>query len=151
MIDPGIIRLATPEDAKAIAQLTREAYAKWVAVIGREPLPMQVDYAEALRRHRIDLMESEGGLVGLIETVPAGDLLLIVNVAVRPDCQKRGFGVRLVAHAEALARESGLAGLRLYTNARFAENIRFYERLGFAREREAPLAGGVAVYMVKPS
>ena len=142
-------RRAEAADAAAIAELTRRAYAKWVAVIGREPLPMQIDYAEALARHRFDLIERDGRLVGLIETVVDGDFLLIVNVAVDSATQRQGLGAELLGLAERLAGEAKLAGLRLYTNARFAANIRFYTRLGFVTEREAALNGGVAVYMTK--
>jgi ribosomal protein S18 acetylase RimI-like enzyme len=144
-----MMRRAEAADAPAIAELTRRAYAKWIEVIGRQPLPMQVDYAEALTRHRFDLIEQSGRLAGLIETVAEDDFLLIVNVAVDPDAQKQGLGAELLGLAERIAAKAGLAGLRLYTNARFAANIRFYERLGFVKEREAPLNGGVAIYMVK--
>ena len=37
------IRPAVAAEAARIRALTRAAYAKWVAVIGREPLPMQAD------------------------------------------------------------------------------------------------------------
>ncbi len=143
------LRRAGAEDAPAIAGLTRKAYAKWVDLLGREPLPMQVDYAEALARHRFDVMERDGRLVGLIETVADGDFLLVVNVAVDPAWQGQGLGAELMALAERLAGKANLRGLRLYTNSRFAANIRFYERLGFEKEREAPLNGGVALYMTK--
>jgi len=43
------IRPAAPEDAASIRDLTRAAYAKWAALIGREPLPMQADYDRAVR------------------------------------------------------------------------------------------------------
>ena len=144
------LRRARPEDAAAIAALTREAYAKWVDVIGRKPLPMQVDYAEALTRHRFDVLESDGVIVGLIETTPDGDHLLIVNLAVSPQRQAHGYGARLLDLAQSLAVEAGLRGLRLYTNKLYPENICFYARRGFTAEREAPLNGGVVVYMVKP-
>ena len=143
------MRRAQAADAATIAELTRRAYSKWVGVIGREPLPMQVDYAEALARHRFDLTERDGRLVGLIETTTDGDFLLVVNVAVDPAAQRQGLGEELLRFAERIAREEGRVGLRLYTNARFAANIRFYARLGFEKEREAPLNGGVAVYMAK--
>ena len=143
------LRRARPEDAEAIAALTREAYAKWVEVIGREPLPMRVDYAEAVTRRRFDLIECDGELVALIETTPEDDWLLIENLAVRPALQKRGYGGRLLRVAERIAASAGLSGLRLYTNKLFVDNIRFYERFGFATEREAPLNGGMAVYMTK--
>ena len=143
------MRQAKAADAAAIAELTRQAYAKWIELIGREPLPMQVDYAEALMRHRFDLIEREGLLVGLIETVADGDHLLIVNLAVAPAAQGQGYGARLLTWAERLARAASLSGLRLYTNKRLEENVRFYLRRGFRIEREAPLNGGVAIYMTK--
>jgi hypothetical protein len=37
------LRQATAADAGAIRDLTREAYAKWVPLIGREPKPMTAD------------------------------------------------------------------------------------------------------------
>ncbi len=144
------LRIAGAADAEAIAALTREAYAKWVALIGREPLPMTVDYRQALAAHRFDLLEVDGRLAALIETTPQGRELLIVNVAVAPAFQKRGFGVRLLKWAEDLAATAGLAGTRLYTNRLFAENIALYAALGYAVEREEALNGGVAVHMVKP-
>jgi mannose-6-phosphate isomerase-like protein (cupin superfamily)/ribosomal protein S18 acetylase RimI-like enzyme len=149
MTPAPLLRPARPEDAAAITALTREAYAKWVDVIGREPLPMQVDYAEALQRHRFDLLFIGDALAGLIETVADGEFLLIENLAIRPHCQKRGYGGDLLRWAESIADQAGLRGLRLCTNRRFAENIRFYERFGFLIEREAPHGGGVIVYMRK--
>ncbi len=144
------IRRGRPTDADAIARLTREAYGKWVDLIGREPLPMQADYVDAVARHRFDLLIDGDDLVGLIETAPEGDHLLIVNVAVRPAAQGRGFGKRLLAHAETLAAEVGLRGMRLYTNERFVENIRLYAALGYTVERTETLERGVVVHMVKP-
>jgi ribosomal protein S18 acetylase RimI-like enzyme len=143
------IRIAHEEDADAIRALTREAYAKWVDLIGREPLPMRVDYSDAIRKHRFDLLYVGDRLAALIETVPEGDCLLIENVAVLPAFQGRGFGTRLLKLAEELAASSGLAGMRLYTNKLFLPNIRLYETLGYRVEREEELNGGVAVHMMK--
>jgi ribosomal protein S18 acetylase RimI-like enzyme len=143
------LRIACDEDAEAIRTLTRKAYAKWVGVTGREPLPMRVNYAEAVKRHRFDLLYDGGTLVALIETVPDGDYLLIENVAVAPDAQGRGFGKRLIKHAEELAAASAMKGTRLYTNKLFAANLRLYETLGYRVDREEALNGGIAVHMSK--
>lgn len=62
------MRSATPEDADAILRLTRQAHAKWVPIAGREPKPMTADYAEAVQKHRIDLLYLDGRLAALIET-----------------------------------------------------------------------------------
>ena len=146
---PVQLRLGLPGDADPIRALTREAYAPWVALIGREPLPMTADYDAALRDHRFDLAFQMGELVGLIETVAAPDHLLIVNVAVAPAQQSGGLGRRLLAHAEALARDQGLTTLRLYTNARFERNVSIYLRLGYRIDREETSERGVTVHMVK--
>ena len=144
-----MLRRAAAADAAAVQALTRQAYAKWVPLIGREPKPMQADYERAVREHRIDLALLDGALAGLIETIDRPDHLLIENVAVAPAFQGRGVGRRLMAHAEQLAAEQGHAELRLYTNARFEENVALYRRLGYRvdREDEGPL--GVAVHMSK--
>ncbi|NTJ62921.1 GNAT family N-acetyltransferase [Agrobacterium rhizogenes] len=143
------LRAATEADVDAIRALTREAYGKWVPLIGREPLPMTADYAEAVRKHRIDLVEVGGELVALIEMVPASDHLLIENVAVSPRHQGRGIGRRLLAHAEQVAATLGLNDIRLYTNKRFAENMQLYLRCGYAIDREEPLKDGFLVHMSK--
>ena len=149
MTDAVDLRIAREQDAEAIRTLTRQAYAKWVAVTGREPLPMRIDYNEAVGKHRFDLLYADGILAALIETVPDGDYLLIENVAVAPAAQRRGFGKRLLKHAEELAESSGLLGTRLYTNKLFAANLRLYEALGYRVDREEELNGGIAVHMSK--
>jgi GNAT superfamily N-acetyltransferase len=143
------LRIGGEADAGAIAALTHAAYAKWVPVIGREPLPMQADYAAAVKAHRFDLLSEGDELAALIETAPQGELLLVVNVAVRPDRQGAGYGRRLLAHAWELALAQGLAGTRLYTNKLMAANVRLYERLGYVVEREEAMNGGMTVHMVK--
>lgn len=143
------LRRAVAADASAIRALSRLAYAKWVPVAGREPLPMRADYEAALRDHRIDLLYQEGDLAALIETVAETDHLLIENVAVSPAFQGRGLGRTLMAHAERLAAAAGYAEVRLYTNKLFAANVTLYQRLGYRIDREEALNGGTAVHMSK--
>ena len=144
-----VLRRATIADAPAIRALTREAYAKWVPLIGREPKPMAADYVQAVQTHRIDLLYLGGELAALIEMIPETGHLLIENVAVSPGLQKRGLGRRMMSHAEDAAAALGYAEIRLYTNKRFIENIRLYARLGYAIDREEKLKGGIAVHMSK--
>jgi ribosomal protein S18 acetylase RimI-like enzyme len=142
-------RRATAADAAAARNLTREAYAKWVPVIGREPKPMTADFDAAIRDHRVDLLCQGERVVALIETIAKPDALLIENVAVSPSCQGRGLGRRLMAHAERLAAAMGYGEIRLYANARFVENIALYQRLGYAITRHEPFLGGRVTHMSK--
>jgi GNAT superfamily N-acetyltransferase len=143
------IRPAALQDAARIRDLTRTAYAKWVGLIGREPLPMLADYDRAVREHAIDLLTVGGALAGLIETNLRPDHLWIENVAVAPDRQGRGYGRLLLAHAEARTAEAGRGEIRLQTNAAFAANLALYARLGYAIDRTEPFRGGTVVYMRK--
>lgn len=143
------MRQAVAGDAAAIRALTRAAYAKWVPVIGREPLPMAADYEAAVAKHRFDLLYVDGKLAALIETIPKEDHLLVENLAVAPAFQKRGLGRRLMAHAETVAAEAGLGLIRLYTNKQFAENVALYLRLGYRVDREEEFRGGFTVHMSK--
>lgn len=143
------LRRGTLVDAAAIRDLTREAYAKWVPLIGREPKPMTADYDAALREHRFDLMLEDGVLAALIETVNEDGQLLIENVAVAPRFQGQGLGRMLLAHAEAIARDLGRTRVRLYTNQKFTENLRLYGRLGYVVDREEDLGVAVTVHMSK--
>ena len=144
------LRRAGPADAAAARNLVREAYAKWVPTIGREPRPMTADYEGAVRNHVLDLLELDGTIAALIEMRPEADHLLIVNVAVSPGYQGRGHGRALMAHAEAHARSLGLSEVRLYTNSRFTGNVTLYERIGYRVDRKEALPPlGMIIHMSK--
>ncbi len=140
---------ATAADAGRVRELSRAAYAKWVPVIGREPWPMTADYDVAVREHVIDLLVVDGGVVALMEMIPEEGHLLIENVAVDPGFQGRGYGRRLMDHAEAVAAARAYKMVRLYTNKMFAANVQMYLGLGYAITREEVLPAGTVVHMHK--
>ena len=143
------VRRATAADAATVRDMTRAAYAKWVPVIGREPLPMRADYDKAVRKHTIDLLYVDGEHVGLIEIIRRSRHLLIENVVVAPAFQGRGHGRWLLEHAERLAASLGLSEMKLYTNKAFAANVELYRRFGYRVDREKAFMGGTTVYMSK--
>ena len=150
MSDTLRLERGTPDQAGAIRDMTLRAYAKWVPVIQRKPRPMTADYDLALREHRFDCLWDGDALIGLIETIEQDDELLIVNVAIDPAWQGRGLGVRLMRHAEDIARGAGLSGTRLYTNTLMAANIALYAALGYSVEKETrPGQGVVVVHMTR--
>jgi GNAT superfamily N-acetyltransferase len=143
------IRPAILEDAAGIRALTRAAYAKWVPLIGREPLPMQADYVRAVAEHTIDLLIVGGALAGLVETILRPDHLWIENVAVAPEQQGRGFGRLLLDYVERRALQSGRTQIRLLTNQAFEANLALYAKLGYAVDRTESFRGGIVVHMSK--
>lgn len=143
------VKRATAVDAQAVRHLTRQAYAKWVPLIGREPKPMTADYEHAVQHHLVDLLLADETLAALIEMIPGPDHLLVENLAVDPAHRGRGYGRHLMAHAEQVAAALGHRRIQLYTNQRFAENIALYQRLGYAIDREEPVPVGVVTHMSK--
>ena len=143
------IRPAEAREAESIRAIVRAAYAKWVPLIGREPMPMRADYEQALTKHRFDLAVEGAEIRGLIETLEHDDHIWIENVAVAPEVQGQGIGQLLFAHIERRAVEAGLPQLRLLTNGAFEANLTLYGRLGFVTDRVEEFMGGTAVYMSK--
>lgn len=142
-------RAAEAADAVAIRDVVHAAYAKWVPMIGREPLPMRADYEKAVAEHPFDLAVAQDRIVGMLETMLADDHLWIENVCVAPDAQGRGIGRLLLERAEHKAREAGQDELRLLTNGAFEANVSLYRRQGYTVDREEPFMNGTTVYMSK--
>jgi ribosomal protein S18 acetylase RimI-like enzyme len=146
-----LFRRAGKNDAAVVRQLTRDVYAKWIPVIGREPMPMQADYEKAVAEHWVDLVECGDALIALIEMIPRSDHLYVENIAVSEAQQGQGLARQLLDHAADLARASRLPEIRLLTNKAFASNVSLYEHLGFENYQEIPFSGGgTTVYFRKP-
>ncbi|TYB58091.1 GNAT family N-acetyltransferase [Nonomuraea sp. PA05] len=140
------MRLARDGDRDAVERLVHDAYTPWIEVIGMRPLPLEADYAALIAGGRVHVTD---GLEGLIVLVPEEGVLLVDNVAVRPELHGRGIGRALMAHAEQEARRLGLPALRLYTNVKMTANIALYESLGYRETGRQGIEGRSAVLMRK--
>jgi N-acetylglutamate synthase-like GNAT family acetyltransferase len=148
-VKPDELRRAVPGDADAIRALVTAAYSKWIPLIGRKPKPMLADYDAAVCASLFWLLEENGDLIALLELIPHEGHLLIENIAVSPDYQRRNLGSGLMAFAETQARELGVQELRLFTNERFTGNLELYSRLGYVETHRQPLEGSDVVFMTK--
>ncbi len=143
------IRSAGPEDAAVVCGITLRAYAKWVPVIGRVPMPMTVDYDKAVLSSDIDVLMSDDVPAGIVVYVRKVSEIHIDNLAVEPFAQGKGYGRHLLAHVEQLARHEKISTLTLLTNAAFASNVSFYQAYGFVVDRTELFMGGTTVYLSK--
>jgi len=145
------LRRAVPADVEALNALARAAYAVYLPVIGREPMPMAVDWRTLLGEQEIWLIygPEEGRALASLALQVKPDHLVIWSVAVEPTHQHRGIGRRLLAFAEARARELGLPEIRLFTNIRMTRNIALYESLGYVETEREPLPDRVILHMSK--
>lgn len=146
------IRRALAGDLQTVVSLTQAAYAPYTALLGAPPIPVTEDYAPRIARGEVWVLESGGGLAGLITLERHDDHAMIFSVAVSPDFQGKGFGIALLKHADELTRLWGLPEVRLYTNARMERNIALYLAYGFHESGRRPnpyRPGWVLVDMAK--
>ena len=152
MTEP-IIRPAEAADNAAVRACSRSAYAVFAERLGYEPKPMVADYEELIAERRVWVVLDGDTLAGVLVLIPEHDHLLIYSIAVRPALQGKGFGRRLMAFAEDRARDSEYQCIALYTNEQMAENVAFYERLGFERydrREHETRPGSWVIYLRKP-
>jgi GNAT superfamily N-acetyltransferase len=143
------IRKAVAQDAEAVAQITDEAYAKYVPLLGRRPQPMTADHRKMILENEVWLLLCADAAAGVLVLVNEPNCVLIYNVAIRPELQKQGLGRRLLDWAEQEARRSGCRRIRLYTNALMRANIALYEQLGYRETEREPYMGSTRVHMSK--
>jgi ribosomal protein S18 acetylase RimI-like enzyme len=143
------IRPARVGEAGAVTELVREAYAKYVERIGKEPAPMLVDYEAAILAGEAWVLVEGEETSGVLVMRPENGYLFVETVAVRPDRQGSGLGRRLMAFVEEAASGRGLREIRLYTNEKMEENLPFYRSLGFEETGRQLDEGYRRVFMKK--
>ncbi|MCA0049133.1 GNAT family N-acetyltransferase [Mesorhizobium sp. B283B1A] len=147
------LRAARPEDLAAIVSLTQAAYAPYTALFGGPPIPVTEDYAPRIGRGEVWLLESGSELAGVLTLERHADHAMIFSVAVSPAFQGKGFGIKLLNHADQQTRLWGLPETRLYTNAKMERNIALYLAYGYRETGRRPnpyRPGWMLVDMAKP-
>ena len=143
------IRKASEGDVSAIEGIVYEAYKHYIPRIGKQPSPMTDDYHRQVASGNIWVLLLDSELVGVVVLIHEGESMLLDNVAVRPTKQHLGLGRRLIAFAEARARESGCREVRLYTNEVMYENLVLYRKLGYQEISRRHESGFNRVFMRK--
>jgi len=144
-----VLRRANPADAGAVERVVHDSFRKYVPRIGKPPAPMLADYDAVVAAHRVWVLEADGRIVGALVNEVRDDHLLLDTLAVAPTAQGRGYGARLLARAEADARELGLPEVRLYTHQRMTENHTFYPRHGYVETHRGCVDGYGRVFYAK--
>lgn len=141
-------RLAGPQDLPTVTDLNAAAYAKYADRMDHPPGPVQHGYSPEIAASQVWLVGEPP--VAVIVLVPAGDHLVINDIAVHPDAQNRGIGRQLMEFAERQAIAAGFSLVTLYTHETMVENIAFYARLGYRETERRTDDGFRRVFMAKP-
>ena len=144
---PGTLRQATAADLPSVRSVIAAAYHRYLGRMDKPPAPLLRDYSRAIDAGTLWVTGSP--VVGLISLTRVDDMILIENVAVRPDQQGRGLGRRLMDFAEHQARDGRIRRLALYTNELMTENQAIYAHLGYRTTARRTEDGYRRVYMEK--
>ncbi|HUO91566.1 MAG TPA: GNAT family N-acetyltransferase [Rhizomicrobium sp.] len=136
-----IIRSARDEDSEDLIRLIDNAYREYPGCV----LDVDIDMPELRRPASAVTAESgrwwvaelDGAVVGSVAVTPQrGKVVELKKLYVSPLARKRGLGEYLVKLAESEARSREAQMLILWTDTRFENAHRLYDRLGFVRAPE---------------
>lgn len=127
-----------PEDADAIAEILREAFAPFESLYTAGAFAATVISPEKIRERfnedgAIWKVLKNGKTVGTVSAVPDGKRLYIRSMAVSPAAQGSGIGRKLLETVENYAARNGFEKMFLYTTPYLPAAIRLYEQNGFER------------------
>ena len=110
---------------------------------------MLADFEGQVAAGRVTVLEAAGRMLGLIVMFSEADHLFVENVAIWPSEQGRGYGRRLLRHAESEAERLGFDNIQLYTEERMAENLTLYPAIGYEEFERREESGYRRVYYRK--
>jgi len=166
MLKAPMIRQALESDCAAITACAEAAYHMYIERMGKPPAPMVADFKSQISDKKIYLLEQEsltqkGQLLGFVvcflraidehqaESAQSAraSVYFLENIAVNPQAQRAGNGIKLINHVTALAIDNGCSTIELYTNELMTENIAWYKKLGFTEFDRVIEDGFSRVYM----
>ena len=135
------IREARDDDSEGLIALVDGCWSEYPGCIldvdGELPELRAIASHYAGRDGRFWIADSGGKVVGSVGLLPAAPRVAeLCKLYVDRAARRSGLGTHLVGLVEAEARSRGAELLHLWSDTRFAEAHRLYERLGFARAPE---------------
>ncbi len=106
------------------------------------------DFSREFRQKTFLKANLEGQIIGLIRGVVQDGTGSIERLSVHPTARGRGIGSALV---RALETALGGSRFRLFTGANSANNVRFYEALGYRRSGSQTHDSGVPLVLMEKS
>lgn len=116
------------EDVEKVLQIERSVFPNpWPALAFLSELRVPVS--------RSFVLEKSGELIGYIIYRVVKEEMHVLNIAIRPDWQGKGYGKRLMKWAMERERKEGVKYVTLEVRKSNIKAIRLYEKLGFQKLR----------------
>lgn len=155
------LRDARDDDADGLIALIAGCYAEYPGCVldvdGEAPELRGVASAFARRGGRFWVAERDRRIVGSVGCAPAGGddgALELFKLYVARSARRAGLGSRLCGLVEGEARRHGRRRLVLWSDTRFVDAHRLYERLGYRRQPATrslgDLSASVEAHFIKP-
>ena len=139
-MDDLVIRHAANSDSAALIALIGDVYAEYPGCIldvdNEMPELLKPSASARAEGGRWWVAEIAGRIVASAAAMPKAGAIELKRLYVSAASRKRGLGAHLVKLAEAEAHWRELPRVFLWTDTRFADAHRLYERLGYARATE---------------
>jgi ribosomal protein S18 acetylase RimI-like enzyme len=135
-----------PEIVSAILQIQKAAYRVEAAIIGHQDLPPLRETAKDVRDSSEDFYGCYHGddeLSGIISLDCQPNEVFVCRLVVHPDSFRRGIGSALIRYAEAQARTTRAAFIKVNAAIRNQPALALYRKLGFQSTREHTTPDGV--------
>ena len=130
------LRQTLPDDLNACVNLLMETY---------NPPPWNNHWTQDTGTKYLSELMSNDNFIGYVITEAdmiigamfarrktwwTNDEIFIDELFIKPDCQRQGYGGKLIAQAEKLSKELGLGGVTLLTNKYHPAKL-FYDKNGY--------------------
>ena len=107
---PVKFRRTNPVDKEMIQRISADAYIPaYMAALGTIPKPATEDYGPRIEKGEVWVLEVEDEPTGIAVLEERPDHLLVYSIAVKPDAQRKGYGIALLNFADQQAIGSGCA------------------------------------------
>jgi len=146
---PIHIRKANSDDLPFIKDCARQAYARYLERMDREPAPMVADFKQQISDGIVSVATHKHRLAGFIVFYIRTHHMHLENVAVLPEFTGQGIGKALILHVEQASRTAGKDSIELYTNEAMHENFGLYEHLGYREIERKEESGFKRVFYSK--